>query len=129
MRTTQKREHTESPDHWSHSTTRDANLAPATAFRLIATMSFANTAVVQPGSAVEWMAVPLEMDGNAPGAMELAGAGIADPAAVFQMSNVAVPPSTAMFHAEIVHAYGTVNTPYTAGPAVKAEDADGSPKE
>lgn len=54
------------------------------------------------------MAVPVEMAGWADAVIEFVTVGMAVPVAIFQTSMVAVPVSTAMFHAEMVQAYGTV---------------------
>jgi hypothetical protein len=62
----------------------------------------------QPVVVVLWIAVPLEIAGGAPAVIELATVGIAVPVAILQMSTVAVPVSSTMFHAEIVQLNGTV---------------------
>lgn len=67
-------------------------------------MSLAVTAVVQPVRVVLWMAVPVEIAGSAEAVMVLVTVGTAVPEAIFQMSTVAVPASTVMFHADTVQA-------------------------
>jgi len=72
------------------------------------TISFFATAVVHPVKVVEWIAVPTEIAGTADAVMLFDTVGIAVPVAIFQISIVAVPVSTAIFHAEMLHANGTV---------------------
>jgi hypothetical protein len=94
--------------YWSHSSVRLTTVALAVVFRLIPTMSFAATAVVQPVRVVECSEVFDAIAGSAEAVMVFETVGIAVPVAIFQTSTVAVPVSTLIFHALIVQANGIV---------------------
>src|SRR3569833_2906631 len=82
-------------------------------------MSFALTAVLEKSVTVEeWIAVPVEIE-TPDVLIEFVTVGIAVPVATFHNFTVAVPVSSAKFHALIVHAKGTGR--YFVTPLLKAD--------